>query len=125
MDPHVFRVILPVRNIEQATRFYAKVLGIEGKRVSSGRHYFDCGGTILACFDPRADGDEFEAQPNVGHIYFSVDEEVLVHLSGIRELCIRSAQQVVDEGVTLLLEHALLIWLDLFLPDSFVGVFIE
>ena len=79
MDPHLFRVILPVRNIEQATRFYSKLLGTEGKRVSSGRHYFDCGGTILACFDPRADGDEFEAQPNAGHIYFTVDDLEAVH----------------------------------------------
>ena len=26
--------------------------------VSPGRHYFNLGGTILACYDPKADGDQ-------------------------------------------------------------------
>ena len=43
-------------------------------RVSPGRHYFDCGGTILACFDPRADGDPWDATPNPDHVYFAVDD---------------------------------------------------
>lgn len=70
--PRLYRVILPVADIEAATRFYAALLQEPGKRVSSGRHYFDCGGTILACFDPRADGDAFDAQPNPDFIYFAV-----------------------------------------------------
>ena len=45
---------------------------MEGNRVSAGRHYFQCGGTILACFDPKSDGDDFELPPNPDHIYFSV-----------------------------------------------------
>jgi catechol 2,3-dioxygenase-like lactoylglutathione lyase family enzyme len=74
MIPRLFRVILPVSDIEKATRFYSTLLGIGGKRVSSGRHYFDCGGTILACFDPKADTDNFELRPNPDHIYFAVDD---------------------------------------------------
>ena len=70
----LFRVILPVSNIDQATHFYAALLDDPGKRVSPGRHYFDCGGTILACFDPRADGDDFDATPNPDHVYFSVND---------------------------------------------------
>ena len=34
-----------------------------GSRVSSGRHYFDCGGTILACYDALADGDAEQVGP--------------------------------------------------------------
>lgn len=68
----IFRVILPVSDIEKATAFYRELLGSSGQRVSPGRHYFDCGGVILACFDPRADGDDFDATPNPDHIYFSV-----------------------------------------------------
>ncbi|RXI96420.1 VOC family protein [Anaerobacillus alkaliphilus] len=68
----LYRVILPVSDIEEATVFYRKLLNIEGKRVSTGRHYFDCDGTILACFDPKADGDNYEAQPNPDYIYISV-----------------------------------------------------
>ncbi len=74
MIPKLFRVILPVSDIERAATFYSTLFGVPGKRVSSGRHYFDCGGTILACFDPKADGDRFELGPNPDHIYFAVDD---------------------------------------------------
>ncbi len=70
--PRLFRVILPVADIERAARFYGRVLGTAGRRVSPGRHYFDCGGTILACFDPRSDGDGYEPSPNPEHLYFAV-----------------------------------------------------
>ncbi|MEO6598205.1 MAG: VOC family protein [Planctomycetota bacterium] len=72
--PKLFRVILPVSSTDEAARFYTAVLGIEGQRVSPGRYYFDCGGTILACFDPRADGDDWDARPNADHVYFAVDD---------------------------------------------------
>ena len=58
MAPTLYRVILPVHDIEQAAGFYGQVLGAPGERVSPGRHYFACGGTILACYSPEADGDE-------------------------------------------------------------------
>jgi catechol 2,3-dioxygenase-like lactoylglutathione lyase family enzyme len=54
---HLYRVLVPVTDIERAQAFYSSVLGASGRRVSPGRHYFDCEGTILACFDPSADGD--------------------------------------------------------------------
>jgi uncharacterized glyoxalase superfamily protein PhnB len=74
MQIHLFRVILPVTNIDDAATFYAQLFGAPGRRVSPGRHYFDCGGTILACFDPRADGDAHDATPNPDHVYFDVDD---------------------------------------------------
>jgi catechol 2,3-dioxygenase-like lactoylglutathione lyase family enzyme len=74
MGTHLFRVIVPVSDIEAAAQFYSAILGKPGVRVSPGRHYFDCEGTILACFDPRADGDNFDAKPNPDHIYFAVDD---------------------------------------------------
>ena len=70
----LFRVILPVSSIEDAAVFYSAVLEQPGTRVSPGRHYFGCGGAILACFDPRADGDAWDARPNPDHIYFAVDD---------------------------------------------------
>ena len=71
---HLFRVLVPVSDIEAAERFYSAVLGSPGRRISPGRHYFDCEGTILACFDPKADGDGYEARPNPEAIYLSVDD---------------------------------------------------
>ena len=70
----VFRVILPVSAIDEAAAFYAAVLGQPGARISPGRHYFGCGGVILACFDPRADGDPWDASPNPDHIYLAVSD---------------------------------------------------
>ena len=70
----LYRVILPVSDIEAAAKFYAAILDSPGKRVSSGRHYFDCEGTILACYDPVADGDTHQATPNPDHIYLAVDD---------------------------------------------------
>jgi catechol 2,3-dioxygenase-like lactoylglutathione lyase family enzyme len=67
-------VIVQVDDIERAAELYASLLGVPGRRVSPGRHYFDCGGTLLACFDPRSDGDDFDARPNPGHLYFSVGD---------------------------------------------------
>ena len=74
MTPKLFRVILPVSDINQAEKFYSQVLQIPGKRVSPGRHYFDCDGTILACFDPKADGDGFDPTANPDHVYLAVGD---------------------------------------------------
>ena len=70
----LYRVILPVSDIDAAAEFYGALLEQPGRRVSPGRHYFDCGGVILACFDPRRDGDTFDAPPNPDHIYFAVSD---------------------------------------------------
>ena len=75
--PRLYRVILPVDNIERAAIFYGAVLGTPGKRVSPGRHYFECGGTILVCYDPVADGDgrvgKWRFHP-LQYLYFAVPD---------------------------------------------------
>ena len=89
MTIRLFRVIVPVRDIEAAAVFYGAVLGVSGERVSPGRHYFDCGGTILACYDPVADqdglGDGWRHHFNQ-YLYFAIDD-----LDGAR-------QAVIDAG---------------------------
>ena len=97
----MFRVILPVADIEAAATFYARLLGMPGSRVSSGRHYFDCGGVILAVIDVTQGGltptpgpkslyfavtdlDAVHARakqdrPNPEHVYFSVDDLDAAH----------------------------------------------
>jgi predicted enzyme related to lactoylglutathione lyase len=71
-SPRLYRVILPAGDIEASAGFYRRLLEMEGERVSPGRHYFRCGGVILAVVDPRADGDEHETRPNADHVYLSV-----------------------------------------------------
>ena len=77
MTANLYRVIQPVEDIDIAAQFYSAVLATEGERVSPGRHYFECGGTILACYDPAADGDD----PGDGwrqhynqYLYFAVSD---------------------------------------------------
>jgi catechol 2,3-dioxygenase-like lactoylglutathione lyase family enzyme len=75
----IFRVIIPVADIEGAARFYESLLDQTGFRVSPGRHYLECGGVILALYDPRADGDSGEARPNFDHVYFAVSDLDAIH----------------------------------------------
>lgn len=70
----LFRVILPVSDIDRAQGFYQALLGTPGHRVSAGRHYFDCEGVILACYDPVADGDGVPATPIPEPVYLAVDD---------------------------------------------------
>jgi catechol 2,3-dioxygenase-like lactoylglutathione lyase family enzyme len=70
--PRLYRVILPVSDIERAAAFYAELLSSDGRRVSPGRHYFDAGEVILALVDPGADGDAVAARPNQDYVYFAV-----------------------------------------------------
>src|ERR1700686_5666608 len=70
----LFRVILPVKDIERAAQFYGALIEASGSRVSPGRHYFGCGSVILACFDPRSDGAPWDAKPNPDHVYLAVDD---------------------------------------------------
>jgi predicted enzyme related to lactoylglutathione lyase len=77
MTVELYRVIQPVKDIEAAARFYSQVLGTSGERVSGGRHYFTCGGTILACYDPVADGDRMGSgwrHHALQYIYFAVPD---------------------------------------------------
>jgi len=64
----LFRIIVPVSDIERAAHFYLALLGAEDQRVSPGRHY-ECEGTILACDDTQPDGDGRVAKPLPEPIY--------------------------------------------------------
>jgi len=70
----LYRVILPVDDIEVASRFYSTLVGQPGVRISPGRHYFTCGDVTLALYSPAADGDRRDPRPNFDHVYFAVDD---------------------------------------------------
>jgi catechol 2,3-dioxygenase-like lactoylglutathione lyase family enzyme len=75
----LYRVILPVDDIESAARFYSTLFGQAGARVSPGRHYFACGDVTLALYSPKADGDRRDPRANFDHVYFAVDDLDEVH----------------------------------------------
>jgi len=65
---------MPVTDIDAASRFYSALFDSPGFRVSGGRHYFDCGGVILAVYDAKADGDRTAVRNNAEHVYFAVPD---------------------------------------------------
>ena len=74
MATNLFRVIVPVTDIDAAAAFYTAILDVTHERVSPGRHYFQTQGAILAIVDSGADGEERTSRPNFDHIYLSVDD---------------------------------------------------
>jgi predicted enzyme related to lactoylglutathione lyase len=75
--PNLYRVVLQVSDLASAAEFYSKLLGISGREIRGGRHYFDCGAIILALLDPTGGGEK--AKPNPEHIYFSVQDLEKIH----------------------------------------------
>lgn len=96
----LYRIIFPVQDIEKAARFYAEIFDQPGKRVSPGRHYFDLGGTILACYDPLADGDEILQQwvfHENQYIYISTDHLEAIHQKFLNSPDVHFVNEHVDE----------------------------
>jgi predicted enzyme related to lactoylglutathione lyase len=70
--PNLYRIILQVSDLDQASEFYMTLLRIDGRRIRGARHYFDCGQVILALLDVTTGGEE--AKPAADNIYFSVND---------------------------------------------------
>src|SRR4029450_1535534 len=75
--PKTFRVPVEVADLDKAARFYAKLLATDGKRHPGARHYFDCGGVILAVLDPSQGG--LTPTPRPKSLYFAVKDLDAVH----------------------------------------------
>ncbi|GAB3650882.1 hypothetical protein GCM10028791_18790 [Echinicola sediminis] len=92
----LYRVILPVPDIEQAFKFYEEALVNKGQRVSPGRHYFDLEGMILALYDPQADGDEVQSWQfhENQYLYFAVRNLEEVHARLKKTACKQLDQKI-------------------------------
>ena len=77
MTVKIFRITAEVDNLTEAAAFYSKLLGQAGTRYPGARHYFDCGGVILAVLDVAAGG--MTPQPLPKSLYFAVDDIEGVH----------------------------------------------
>ena len=76
--PKMFRIALQVGDLQAAAAFYSQLLDDPGIPIPRGsRHYFDCGGMILALVDVAKGAGE-TPQPTPDYIYFAVNnlEEV-------------------------------------------------
>ncbi len=75
--PKLFRVTLEVADLERATQLYAALFGLDGQRYPGARHYFDCGGVIVAVLDVSRGG--MPPTPGPKSLYFAVDDVDAVH----------------------------------------------
>jgi catechol 2,3-dioxygenase-like lactoylglutathione lyase family enzyme len=75
--PKLFRVTLEVADLERAAQLYATLFGVDGKRHPGARHYFDCGGVIVAVLDVSRGG--MPPTPGPKSLYFAVDDVDAVH----------------------------------------------
>src|SRR5947209_1636990 len=65
--PSVFRLFIPVSDLDKGVEFYRRLLADDGRLAHRGRHYFDCGPVILAVI-------ENNGAPIADHIYFSTSD---------------------------------------------------
>jgi catechol 2,3-dioxygenase-like lactoylglutathione lyase family enzyme len=75
----IFRITIEVSDLEKAAAFYTELLDDPGKRHPGARHYFDCGGVILAVVDPTRGGLTPQPQPLPKSLYFAVDNIAAAH----------------------------------------------
>jgi catechol 2,3-dioxygenase-like lactoylglutathione lyase family enzyme len=76
-SPKLFRVTLEVADLERATQLYTALFGLDGQRYPGARHYFDCGGVIVAILDVSRGG--IPPTPGPKSLYFAVDDVDAVH----------------------------------------------
>jgi predicted enzyme related to lactoylglutathione lyase len=76
-SPKLFRVTLEVADLERATQLYGALFGLDGQRYPGARHYFDCGGVIVAVLDVSRGG--MPPTPGPKSLYFAVDDIDAVH----------------------------------------------
>jgi predicted enzyme related to lactoylglutathione lyase len=70
--PKLFRITLEVGDLAKASEFYARLFNDPGQGHPGARHYFNCGGVIVAVLDPSRGG--LAPQPNAKSLYFAVDD---------------------------------------------------
>jgi catechol 2,3-dioxygenase-like lactoylglutathione lyase family enzyme len=76
-EPRLFRVTVEVADLDRATDLYRQLLGVDGKQHRGARHYFDCGGAIVAVLDVSEGG--LTPTPGPKSLFFAVDDVDAVH----------------------------------------------
>jgi hypothetical protein len=80
--PKLFRVTLEVSDLESATEMYGQLFAADGIRHRGARHYFDCGGVIVAVIDVSQGG--LTPTPGPKSLSFAVDDIDAIHQRAAR-----------------------------------------
>lgn len=73
MPPRVFRIAIPVGQIDVSRAFYETLVGIDADDTVPSRLYFHCGDVIVALIDWTVEGRS-NVRPTPDNLYFSTDE---------------------------------------------------
>ncbi|HEV7922925.1 MAG TPA: VOC family protein [Thermoanaerobaculia bacterium] len=68
--PQFFRLNVEVGNLEEAVKFYSKLLDVQGRRQPGARCYFDCGPVNLSVIDVSSSGAA--PHPAAKALYFTL-----------------------------------------------------
>jgi len=90
--PQFFRLNVEVGDLEAATAFYTKLLGIQGRTQRGARCYFDCGPVTLSVLDVSSGGTP---HPAAKALYFTV-RDLDAAFARASELGCLSRQEVHD-----------------------------
>ena len=83
--PSIFRIFIPVTDLEKAVHFYRRLLGVDGRAITrASRHYFECGQVIMAIV-------ENSGTPIADHVYFSVHNLDDIYARAIDLGCLEAA----------------------------------
>jgi hypothetical protein len=131
MSTKLFRVILPVSDIDRAESFYRFLLQSPGRRVSSGRHYFDCGEPFSPVMILMLMGMPKKLIPiqNMSTLQWkSLKRSLLVHKRRVARNSIRRSRRDLGENGAFMrvipLETLSALWIaPPFLPGSFSSPF--
>ena len=92
MFMNLYRVDLPVPDLDRAESFYQQLLNVPTRRVSPSRHHFDCGGMILTCSDAGQNQEPGDSAPRV--IYFAVEDLETIFSQAQQAGCASLDQQI-------------------------------
>jgi catechol 2,3-dioxygenase-like lactoylglutathione lyase family enzyme len=84
--PRLFRLNVEVGSIDEASRFYSELLGLEGRPQMGARTYFDAGGVTLQVVEAQAPHNAAKA------LYFEVASLDPVHDRAKRLGCLSREQ---------------------------------
>ncbi len=85
--PELFRINIEVGNLDEAARFYAELLGIDGRPQRGGRIYFTAGAVTLQVVDVASAGMGVP-HPAAKALYFVVDDLDAVFARAERLQCL-------------------------------------
>jgi catechol 2,3-dioxygenase-like lactoylglutathione lyase family enzyme len=90
--PQFFRMTVEVDDLDQATAFYTKLLGVEGRKQAGSRCYFNCGPVTVCVLDVSR---SHQPHPAPKALYFTV-KDLEAAFDRARALGCLSAEDVHD-----------------------------